>query len=273
VSIVLTEKLLIYVTVIANRSIKVGMIVQIYEIQDQWQAEGCIKEDVDHIGSVLLSQEEWRQPSVKEVIDLSKGTKVENSLLPLFGDPETIGLCLDYYRPHYLHLCGSLTDHQGSPVELEPIAEFQHSLKEKFPQVGIIRTIPVPEPGIMKGFPALEIARALEPASDLFLIDTWREQEPVEGFIGITGSPVDRELAEELVRRSGIPVILAGGLSPENVFETLMIARPYGADTCTHTNMVERDGRAVRFQKDFKRVEAFVNEVRRADRAIREKVQ
>lgn len=249
------------------------MIVQIYEIQDPRQAGRCIELGVDHIGSVLLSREEWRRPGLKEVIGLSEGTEAKNSLLPLFGDMEILVRCLDYYSPHYLHLCGSLTDQQGLPVELEPIAELQHALKEKFPQVGIIRTIPVPEPGRTKGFPTLEIARALEPASDLFLVDTWREQAPVEGFIGITGSLADRDLARELVSRSHIPVILAGGLSPENVFEALVAVGPFGADTCTHTNEVDRDGRAVRFQKDFRRVEAFIKEVRRAEKAIREKAQ
>jgi phosphoribosylanthranilate isomerase len=242
------------------------MIVQIYEIQDPWQAGRCIELGVDHIGSVLLSPEQWRQPILKEVIDLSKGTEVKNSLLPLFGDMETLARCLDYYSPHYVHLCGSLTDQGGRPVELQPIAELQHSLKEKFPQVGVMRTIPVSGPGMKKGFPALEIARALEPASDLFLIDTWREQEPIQGFIGITGSPADWGLSRELVREINTPVILAGGLSPENVFEALTAVRPYGADTCTHTNQVDQDGRAVRFQKDFERVEAFIKEVRRAEK-------
>jgi len=248
------------------------MIVQIYEIQDPWQAGRCIELGVDHIGSVLLSQDQWRRPGLKEVIGLSEGTEAKNSLLPLFGDMETLVRCLDYYSPHYLHLCGSLTDHQGVPVELEPIAEIQHLLKERFPHIGIIRTIPVPGPGRTKGFPTLEIARALEPGSDLFLIDTWREQAPVEGFIGITGSPADRDLSRELVRGSDIPVILAGGLSPENVFEALMAVRPFGADTCTHTNAVGRDGRTVRFQKDFKRVGEFIKEVRRAEEAIRDMV-
>jgi len=249
------------------------MIVQIYEIQDPWQAERCIELGVDHIGSVLLSQDRWRQPILKEVIGLSEGTEAKNSLLPLFGDMETLARCLDYYGPHYVHLCGSLTDHQDVPVELEAISQLQYALKEKFPQIGIIRTIPIPRPGMTKGFPTLEITRALEPASDLFLIDTWREQEPVEGFIGITGSPADWDLSRELVRESDIPVILAGGLSPENVFEALVMVCPYGADTCTHTNKVDNGDTVIRFQKDFKRVGEFVNEVRRAEKAIKEKVK
>ena len=249
------------------------MIVQIYEIQDPWQAERCIEVGVDHIGSVLLSKEQWRQPLVREVIGLSDGTKVKNSMLPLFGDLETLAQCLDYYGPHYVHFCNSLTDHRGRPVNLEGILQLQRTLKEKFPEIGIIRSISIPGSGMTKGFPSLEIARALEPASDLFLIDTWLEEEPVEGFIGITGSPADWDLSRELVLESDIPVILAGGLSPENVFEALVKVCPYGADSCTHTNKVDQDGTVIRFQKDFKRIEEFVKEVRRAGKAIKDKIK
>jgi phosphoribosylanthranilate isomerase len=249
------------------------MIVQMYEIQDPWQAEQCIKAEVDHIGSVVLSQGQWRQPPVKEVMELSKGTKVKNSLLPLFKDLDTLARCLDYYRPRYVHLCNRLTDHRGRPVDLGEVAGFQHTLKEKFPQIGIMRTIPVPGPHTRRGFPFMEISRALEAASDLFLIDTWHEEEPIEGFIGITGLPADWGLSRELVRDSGIPVILAGGLSPENVFEALVKVCPSGADTCTHTNKVGHDGNVIRFQKDFQRVEEFINEVRRADKVIKDRVK
>jgi phosphoribosylanthranilate isomerase len=249
------------------------MIVQIYEIQDPWQAERCIAGGVDHIGSVLLSKEEWRQPSVRDLIALSEGTEVKNSLLPLFRDMETLAQCLDYYSPHYVHFCDSLTDHRGRPVDLRGFVEFQRTLKEKFPEIGIIRSIPVPGPGTPQGFPSLEIARALEPASDLLLIDTWLEEEPVEGFIGITGSPADRDLSRELVLESHIPVMLAGGLSPENVFEALVKVCPYGADSCTHTNKVDQDGNVIRFQKDFTKIGEFVKEVRSAGKAIKDKTE
>ena len=226
---------------------------------------------VDHIGSVLLSEEGWRQPSVKDVMLLSEGTEVKNSLIPLFENMDTLWRSLDYYRPDYLHFCGSLTDHRGRPVDLEKIIQFQGTLKEKFPEIGIIRSIPVPRAGTAHGFPAIELARTLAPASDLFLIDTRLEQEPVNGFIGITGTPADWDLSRELVGQSTIPVILAGGLSPENVFEALLKVCPYGADSCTHTNRVNRTGKVIRFQKDFQKVREFVQEVRRADKAIRDK--
>lgn len=239
------------------------MIVQIYEIQDPWQAEQCIALGVDHIGSVLLSEYGWRQPSLKDVIFLSEGTEVKNILIPLFDDMDTLERSLDYYCPHYIHFCDSLTDHLGRPADLERIIRFQCNLKEKFPEIRIIRSIPIPRAGMAQDFPTLEIARTLEPASDLFLIDTWLEKEPVQSFIGITGRPADWDLSRELVRQSDIPVILAGGLSPENVFEALLKVCPYGADSCTHTSEVDRDGKVIRFQKDFRKVQEFVKEVRK----------
>jgi len=249
------------------------MIVQIYEIQDPWQAEQCIALGVDHIGSVLLSEDEWRQPSLKDVILLSGGTEVKNSLMPLFQDMDTLKRSLDYYRPHYIHLCDRLTDHLARPLDLERIIQSQCNLKEKFPEVGIIRSIPIPRAGMAHGFPTMEIARTLEPGSDLFLIDTWLEKEPVESFLGITGRPADWDLSRELVCESTIPVILAGGLSPENVFDALLKVRPHGADSCTHTNKLDREGAVIRFQKDFGKVKQFVKEVRRAEKAIRDKME
>ncbi|MCP4666974.1 MAG: hypothetical protein GY849_11475, partial [Deltaproteobacteria bacterium] len=75
------------------------MIVQIYEIQTPQEAEQCIELGVDHLGSVLLSQEAWRQPSLRDVMRLSEGTDADSSLIPLFQDRDTVYHALDYYRP------------------------------------------------------------------------------------------------------------------------------------------------------------------------------
>ncbi len=241
------------------------MIVQIYEIQSPQEAEKCVELGVDHIGSVVLSKDTWREPSLKEAIRLSEGTDVKNSLIPLFQDIDILYMAMDYYRPHYVHFCDNLTDHNGHEIDMNGIIRFQSDLKERFPEIGIMRSIPIPQNGVSPNFPTLEIARALEPVSDIFLTDTWLGKEPVEGFIGITGKTVDWAMATELVLQSEIPVILAGGLSSENVYEAVMKTVPAGADSCTQTNMVDRNGRPIRFKKDFSKVEKFVKEVRRAN--------
>ncbi|RLC28477.1 MAG: hypothetical protein DRH37_09430, partial [Deltaproteobacteria bacterium] len=212
------------------------MIVQIYEIQDPHEAEICIEAGVDHIGSVLISRETWRDPVLREVFRMTDGTAVRNCLIPLFDDADTLYMALDYYRPDFVHFCDALTNRRGIRSDMHTFIETQAEVREKFPGVGIMRSIPVPESVRTAPFPTLEIAHAFEPVTDIFLTDTWLEQAPVEGYIGITGRTIDWDMAARLVSHSAIPVILAGGLSPDNVYQALLKTGPAGADSCTRTN-------------------------------------
>jgi len=244
------------------------MIVQIYEIQTPQEAERCIELGVDHVGSVIPNESEWQQPVLKDTIVVSDGTQVKNSIIPLFQEIEILYRVLDYYRPDFIHFCESLTDKRGHEIDLDSFIELQLKIKERFSEVSIIRSIPIPVTGSASQFPSLGIARRLEPVSDLFLTDTWLGEEPVEGFIGITGQTCDRDKARELVLQSGIPVILAGGLSPENVYGALKEVRPAGADSCTKTNKSDEEGNPIRFHKDFDKIKKFVEEVRRCEKHL-----
>lgn len=51
-----------------------------------------------------------------------------------------------------------------------------------------------------------------------------------EGAYGGTGHTVDWDLAAEIVQRAERPVILAGGLTPENVVQAIRRVRPYAVD-------------------------------------------
>jgi len=62
------------------------------------------------------------------------------------------------------------------------------------------------------------------PASAV-LIDAYSS----EAFGG-TGKRVDLSFAAEVVAQSHVPVILAGGLSPDNVAEVIAIVRPFCVD-------------------------------------------
>ena len=241
------------------------MIVQIYEIQEPWEAERCIELGVDHIGSVILSEAEWKVPAIKEVIGLTHSAGKKNSIILLFQRIETILRAVDYYGPDMVHFCESLVNTKGETVDLSPFIKIQDILKKEFPDIQIMRSIPIAPKGFNPTPQSLSIARALEAVTDIFLTDTWLGKEPVEGYIGITGKPLDWDMAAALVRRSKIPVILAGGLSPENVYEALIKVAPVGADSCTGTNKRDQQGKPVRFRKDFDRVRRFVEEVRKAE--------
>jgi phosphoribosylanthranilate isomerase len=192
-------------------------------------------------------------------------------LIPLFNTPETVFQTLDYHRPHIVHFCETLMGSGCGEGEVDRLIALQEAVKARFPEIDIMRSVPIAETGFGDRVPSLELARRFEPVSDYFLTDTLlmaeetapgAEEQPVCGFVGITGRTCDWDVAAELVRTSGIPVILAGGLGPDNVAESIRQTRPAGVDSCTLTNAVGRDRRPVRFQKDLERVRRFVEAAR-----------
>ncbi|MFA7695664.1 MAG: phosphoribosylanthranilate isomerase, partial [Methanoregula sp.] len=72
------------------------------------------------------------------------------------------------------------------------------------------------------------------------------------------GRHFDRDFAREAVKTSAVPVILAGGLTPENVEEAIREIRPYAVDVAS--GVEERPG-----IKDHKKITAFIYAAREAD--------
>ena len=86
---------------------------------------------------------------------------------------------------------------------------------------------------------------------DYLLLDTW-----VPDSVGGTGQSWDWEQAQSLVRR--YPVIVSGGLNPDNVGRAIRQLHPWGVDVCSG---VEQSPGV----KDLAKLEMFVRAVRRAD--------
>ena len=93
-------------------------------------------------------------------------------------------------------------------------------------------------------------AESYETVADAILLDSM-----VEGKLGGTGRVHDWDKSAGIVRSLQVPVILAGGLDPENVIQAIEQVRPYAVDVSSGT---ETGGR-----KDPFKVRAFVQEVRR----------
>ncbi len=239
--------------------------VQIYEIQEPQEAEKLIELGVDRLGSVILENEDWKIPSIRETIRKTEGTSVKSSLIPLFNTPGTIFRVIEYYKPDIIHFCETLTNEYGEKIVYHDLIDLQSAIKEKFPAIEIMRSVPIAVTGKGDRVPTLEIAGDFEPSSDYFLTDTWLGKEPVEGFIGITGRTCDWNVAQKLVSSSLIPVFLAGGISPENVHEAIGSVDPFGVDSCTNTNAVDSNGIPIRFKKDLGKVARLIDGTRRAD--------
>jgi len=248
-------------------------VVQIYEIQTPEEARAVIELGVDHVGSVITSRSERHDPVIRETIARVRQMGAVSSLIPLYADMDAVFDTLEYYRPDIIHFCERIEDPDGDEV-LSAI-DLQAAVKRRFPGVRITRSIPIGRQASTNGERIINLAARLEPVSDYLLTDTViegsagdvDEDQPVAGFVGITGLTCDWSIAARLVESSGIPVILAGGVSPENVALGIARVRPFGVDSCTCTNAVDATGRPVRFKKDLARVEALVNEVRRTERS------
>ncbi|HEX6117339.1 MAG TPA: phosphoribosylanthranilate isomerase [Solirubrobacterales bacterium] len=84
--------------------------------------------------------------------------------------------------------------------------------------------------------------------TDFHLFDAYRPQTP-----GGTGESFDWELLAG--RRSEIPALLAGGLTPENAGEAILAAKPWGVDVVS--GVEAEPGR-----KDHRKLAAFFEAVR-----------
>ena len=103
---------------------------------------------------------------------------------------------------------------------------------------------------VMKAFrvgSAADVRAAEAFRTDLHLFDAHRKGTP-----GGTGERFDWELLAD--RRSQIPMVLAGGLTPENVAEAIDVAHPYAVDVVS--GVEAEPGR-----KDPAKVEAFFEAV------------
>ena len=165
--------------------------------------------------------------------------------------------------PDVVHFCDDLVACHGARIEA--LAALQAAVRSRFPRMDIMRSIPVPPPGVTPAVSPTDWAVRFEAESDWLLTDTHLTHQPVTGFIGITGNVCDWTLAAELVRATPVPVILAGGIGPGNVYDGVMAVMPAGVDSCTGTNAQGSDSKAIRFRKDPERVARLVESVRRAE--------
>jgi phosphoribosylanthranilate isomerase len=127
---------------------KNNIIIQIYEVQTASEAEKLIELGVDHIGSVIVSEREWRIPIIKETINFIDSTGSKSSLIMLFSEQNNIFRALDYYRPDILHFCEDIASLYSIYGNCEDLILLQQNIKEKFPEIKLMRSIPITQSGM-----------------------------------------------------------------------------------------------------------------------------
>ncbi|MBN2068212.1 MAG: phosphoribosylanthranilate isomerase [Opitutales bacterium] len=128
-----------------------------------------------------------------------------------------------------------------------------HWLRENAPDLTIIKSIIV-RADLASIDPLKDEIAMQAPYVDAFILDSHNPQNGADGATGLTH---DWSISRELVAYSTKPVILAGGLTPENVATAIAQVKPAAVDT--HTGVEGRD-----LRKDADKVKLFVEEARKA---------
>jgi len=132
--------------------------------------------------------------------------------------------------------------HGAEPVEL--VAEIRKMVKKR---MAIIKKVGVGGGSDSDKRECLEHAIAYENAVDAILLDTASGGSQIGG----TGKKHDWRISRAIVEQLNKPVILAGGLNPDNVADAVAMVKPYAVDV---SSGVERELRI----KDEDRVKRFI---------------
>ena len=118
-------------------------------------------------------------------------------------------------------------------------------LKKKFGSLVVARSIAVVDDK------CISVAKSYDGIADMLLLNSYRAGDAQIGALGVTHRwELDRKIVENV--RS--PVIVAGGLGPDNVVDAIRTIQPAGVDSKTKTD--KGDGSHT---KDLEKVRQFVS--------------
>ena len=222
------------------------MITQIYSIQTIEEALDCIEAGADYIGLAIDTGAGLpNQVSVEQakLIFNAIGNKAKKVLIVVTESDEPICKPLVYLKPDVIHLCG---------YDFKATEDFVKKVKELVPGIEVLQAIGVEDES------SIEEAVYYSTFCDTLILDS--VDRSING-IGAAGFTNDWDIDAEIVRLAKCKVILAGGLSPDNVAEAILKVRPWGVDSFTRTSDVFPDGTS---RKNKEKVKAFVENARKA---------
>lgn len=216
-------------------------LIQVAGVIDGAEAELLMACGVTHLGFPLRLEVNAEDLSDAEAARIIHSLRPPHHgvLITYLTDPEAILRLADGLGARIVQLHGPIT-----PSRVQ-------ALRRRDPGLTLLRSLVVGRPGEGEQ----DLLRTLEDCSpwvDGFLTDS---HDPASGASGATGLTHDWVLSRALVERTRRPVILAGGLRPDNVRHAIRTVRPAGVDV--HTGVEGADGR-----KDRSLVEVFVREAR-----------
>jgi phosphoribosylanthranilate isomerase len=199
--------------------------IQAAGVRDAAEARMLARAGFTHLGFPLrlpVHAPDLTEAEAREVIrGLDPG--VGTVLVTYLAEPEEILELGDYLGVGWVQLHG----------DLDPKAAA--ALRAARPGMGLIKSLVVGR-GRDAGLP--DLARKFAPHVDAFITDSF---DPASGACGATGRTHDWAVSRMLARQCGRPLVLAGGLGPDNLEAAVAAVRPAGVDA--HTGLEAPDGR------------------------------
>jgi phosphoribosylanthranilate isomerase len=223
------------------------MKIQIYSLTSIADAVATVEAGADFIGVVV-----GEKPQVPEEIDARTARRIFDAIR---SNAKCVALSLS---PDREKVCSMVESTAADVVHL-PLDSFSPEdlawIRNRIAPAQIMRAVGIANKR------AIEIAKSCHSCADYLLLDSAAPGTTADGitFAGATGMVHDWTISAEIARDSPIPVILAGGLSPENVADSIRRVRPWGVDSFTRTDVPGRRG-----VKDLARVRAFIEAARNA---------
>lgn len=216
-------------------------LIQVAGIIDQAEANMILEEEADWLGFALrlpAKNEDLSEPDaaaiVKSIPEPHKGV-----IITYLTDADEIRAFCAEIGVDAIQLHGDI-----APAELR-------RLRSLAPDLFVLKSLVV-KPDNLAELRTL-VADAAEWV-DMFITDSFN---PATGAKGATGLLHDWDTSAELARLSPRPLMMAGGLTPDNVAAAIEQVRPAGVDA--HTGLEDATGR-----KDRLKVRRFVSEARAA---------
>lgn len=216
-------------------------LIQVAGIIDRAEADMIVEEGADWLGFALRLPAGNEDLSEKDAAAIVEAIQPRNKgvIITYLTDADEIrSFCADL-GVGAIQLHGDV-----SPAELR-------RLRTMAPDLYVLKSL------VVKADNIDELAEVVDHSAewvDMFITDSFN---PATGAKGATGLVHDWDVSAELVRLSPKPLMLAGGLNPENIAEAVEKVRPAAVDA--HTGLEDATGR-----KDRIKVRTFVREARGA---------
>jgi len=220
------------------------MIVQIYSMTNVGDAVATAEAGADFIGVVVgepgVLAEAINSEAARAILAAIR-PRARGVVLSLSDNRDEICAMVDAVQPDILHVA-------ARGIEPEDCAW----LRTRIAPVRLMRAIAV------RAGETVAEAQAHQESVDYLMLESGAKGLPIAG-----GETHDWLVSRMIVEQSRIPVILAGGLSADNIENAIATVRPWGVDSFTHTDLPGQRGR-----KDLARVRSFIANALRGFAAV-----